>query len=119
MGSCAETTPVHPPAFTGDGTVLSWTADDVFRQTLLYRPYGADEDLLGTNALFLPRPDAPRADNGVLELAALPTGRWTTVGHVFGGIATYGPAPKHVFFRNGPSWASPKAFAVQLRPRPR
>lgn len=118
IGQCTATRAVQPPAFTGDGTILSWTANGAFSQAFLYQPFAAaDGELLGANALFLPRPDVPRTANGVIELSQLPADRYTSVGHVFGGIATHGPAPKHVLFRDGPSWASWRAFEVRIRPR--
>jgi len=115
---CTAIREVQPPSFTGDGTILSWSRDGEFSQAFLYRPYPVEGELLGSNGLFLPAPGVPRAPNGVIELHRLPRDRSTTVGHVFGGIAVEGPAPRHVFFSDGPSWASHRAFEVKIRPRP-
>ena len=119
---CARTDRIVPPAFVADGTILSWSATGEFSQALLYKPFAThnprlETALFGTNAHFLARPDVEAYDNGVIKLDQLPADRYTTVGHIFGGIATDGEAPRNVFFSDGPSWASTLAFEVRVRPR--
>lgn len=120
---CTETERVVPPAFMEDGTLLSWDERGHFSQALLYEPFlrhnpDLEGGLLGTDARFLLRPGVATYENGVIRLDELPEGVSTTLGHVFGGIASDGEAPRNVFFRDGPSWASKLAFEVRIRPRP-
>ena len=118
---CVQTDSIVPPAFVEGGTILSWNAAGEFSEALLYRPFAVhnpdlEEVLLGTNAHFLKSPGIKTYGNGVIQLDQLPRDRFTTVGHLFGGLATEGPAPRNVFFSDGPSWASALAFEVQVKP---
>ena len=71
--------------------------------------------LLGSGAEFIALESAPYLSNGILDLANLPSGAPTLVGHIFGGIES---SAENIFFVNDgtQSWASTRLFRVFIAP---
>lgn len=97
--------------FIDDVSVLSRAGDGAVAETVLND--ARLPGLLGTNAAFVPAPDVPAYDNGVVDLRQL-AGR-TLVGHIHGGIEADTEHPGF-FPADGSSWASRRLFAVYVTP---
>ncbi len=108
-------------AFQKEGNaVYSYDCSQHFSEALLYRVFDH-----GAGARFLALPAMPAYENGVIRFDELPTGEWTMIGHVFGGIEinkevlpAYPEKAVHAMFNRDPreaSFASPRAYRVQIR----
>jgi hypothetical protein len=74
-------------------------------------------DYLGSGAEFIPLKDLPFLQSEILDLAELPVGQSTLVGHIFGGIQS---SARNIFFINDgtQSHASNRLFKVFIQVNP-
>ncbi len=74
-------------------------------------------DYLGSGAEFIPLENMPALQSEILDLAELPVGQSTLVGHIFGGIQS---SARNIFFINDgtQSHASNRLFKVFIQVNP-